>query len=282
MADAQEYRRESRTRWARAAPGWHTARDSLRAATMPVSAWMVDALAPQPGHVILELAAGVGDTGFLAAELIQPSGTLICSDFVPEMLTAAQERAAELGITNVRFRQIDAESIDQEAASVDGVLCRWGYMLMADPVAALRETRRVLRPEARVALAAWADPAENRWSSIPGRELVARGLQDPPPPDAPGQFAWAREGLIAEAMEEAGFVEPAVDTVEFTVGYRDVDEWWATTAEMSTGFGDAVARLDAAAREDLRAALARGAEPFTAADGRLEIPARTWVATAAA
>ena len=43
--------------------------------TMPVSPWMVDAIAPQPGHTVLELAAGIGDTGFLAAELIQPGGS---------------------------------------------------------------------------------------------------------------------------------------------------------------------------------------------------------------
>ena len=43
----------------------------------------------------------IGDTGFLAAELIEPGGTLITSDLVPEMLTAAQRRAETLGITNV-------------------------------------------------------------------------------------------------------------------------------------------------------------------------------------
>jgi SAM-dependent methyltransferase len=282
MADAQEYRRESRARWGRSATGWSAERDAVRAATMPVSAWMVDAVAPQPGDVVLELAAGIGDTGFLAAELIQPSGTLICSDFAPEMLTAAQERAAELGIANVRFRQIDAESIDEEAASLDGVLCRWGYMLMADPVAALRETRRVLKPGAPVALAAWTDPAENLWSSLPGRELVARGLTEPPDPDAPGQFAWAREGLIADAMEEGGFVEPTVTTVEFTMGFRDVGAWWDATESIATRFSDAIAGLDAAGRDELRAAMARGAEPFQAEDGRLEFPARTWVAMATA
>src|ERR687894_2307803 len=136
-------RRASRARWGRAAPGWAAHADLQRRMTMPVSVWMVEAIAPQPGHTILELAAGLGDTGFLAAELISPGGTLICSDFVPEMLSAAQERAAEQGIRNVRFRQIDAESaIDQPAATVDGVLCRWAFMLMADPGTALRETRR--------------------------------------------------------------------------------------------------------------------------------------------
>ena len=35
---------------------------------------MVDALDPQPGDTLLELAAGPGDTGFLAAELISRAG----------------------------------------------------------------------------------------------------------------------------------------------------------------------------------------------------------------
>ena len=101
------------------------------------------------------------------------------------MITAAQARAEQLGIANVRFRQIDAEGIDQPAASLDGVLCRWGYMLMADGEAALRETRRVLKPGARVALAAWTGPAENPWASIPMRELVERGHVERPDPTRP-------------------------------------------------------------------------------------------------
>ena len=81
------------------------------------------------------------------------------------MLQTAQRRAEELGIRNVRFKQIDAEtSIDLEAASVDGVLCRWGYMLVADPETALRETRRVLqaRPPRRAGRvdAAGGEPLE--------------------------------------------------------------------------------------------------------------------------
>src|SRR5205809_1123398 len=195
---------ESRDRWARAAAGWAARADWFRAETMPVTAWMIDAIDPQPGQTILDLAAGIGDTGFLAAELIAPAGTLITSDFVPEMLTAAQRRAQQLSITNVRFRQMDANlPLDQPAASLDGVLCRWGYMLLNDGEAALRDTRRVLKPGGAVALAAWAAAEHNRWSSAPVRILLDHGVLEPEPP-GPGQFAWAEPGAVAEHMEAAG------------------------------------------------------------------------------
>jgi SAM-dependent methyltransferase len=280
--DPAEYRQESRRRWGRSAAGWQRRSDLLREATMPVSAWMVEAIDPQPGHTILELAAGPGDTGFLAAELIEPGGTLICSDFAPEMLTAAQARAADLGVTNVRFKQIDAESIDQPAASLDGLLCRWGYMLMADPEAALRETRRVLRPGARVALAAWTSAEENRWSSDVAGELVRRGLMPPPQPGTPGQFAWGAEGEIAERLEAAGFTEYEVDAVEFAMRFPHFDGWWEFTLDMARGVADAVEGLDEDAHEDLRAALRERFAEFVGRDGEVAIPARTWVAVAAA
>ena len=89
--------RMTRARWADIAKGWETHADAFRRNTMPVSTWMVDAIAPQPGHTVLDLAAGIGDVGFLAAEMIEPGGTLITSDFVPEMLSAAQRRAETLG-----------------------------------------------------------------------------------------------------------------------------------------------------------------------------------------
>ena len=221
MSTPEDTRLESRKRWARSAAGWSERRNAMRDATMPLSVRMIDLLEPAPGQDLLELAAGLGDVGFLAAELIAPGGTLICSDFVPEMLTAAQERAKELEIENVRFRQIDAESIDQPAASLDGVLCRWGYMLMTDAEAALRETRRVLRPGARVVLAAWTGARENLWSSIPMRELVDRGIVERPDPTAPGQFAWSRDGVIVEHLEAAGFTDPATEVVTFAMSYAD-------------------------------------------------------------
>ena len=280
---SEDIRQQSRVRWTATAKGWGIRADKLRRETMPVAEWMVDAIGPQPGNTLLELAAGPGDTGFLAAELIKPGGTLICSDFVPEMLNVAQERAQGLGLDNVRFKQIDAETgIDIEAASVDGVLCRWGYMLMADPVTALLQTRRVLKPGARLALAAWTGPDDNLWSSLPARELIRRGLEERPDPGAPGQFAWAVEGLIGERLEEAGFVEYEVTAVDFTVAYDSLEDWWASTRDMSMRFADATAGLDAGTASEIQAALAEAAEPYTDDDGAIALPARTWTAVATA
>ena len=250
---------------------------------MPVALWLVDAIAPQPGHRVLELAAGTGEVGFLAAELIQPGGELITSDFAPEMLTVAQERAAELRLQGVRFKQIDAESIDLDAGSLDGVLCRWGYMLMADPETALRETRRVLRPGGRVALAAWAGAEDNPWSSLFGRELRRLGLAQPPEPGAPDQFAWADPGLIEEQLASVGFVDDIhVEGLRWTVPYPAFDAWWATTLEMSVRLRDVVDALAPEDGERFRDALREAAQPFTAEDGSLALPARTWVARATA
>jgi SAM-dependent methyltransferase len=278
-----DFRADSRRRWGDQARGWEARRDVLRTATMPVSAWMIDAIDPQPGDTVLELAAGTGDTGLLAAELIEPGGTLICSDFSPEMLATAQRRAEELGVRNVRFKQIDAEtSIDVEAASLDGVLCRWGYMPMADPGTALRETRRVLKPGARVALSAWAGPEDNPWSVLPNREMTERGAGEQADPDSPNQFSWAQEGLVGEQLEAAGFGEHHVEALEFTIDYASAEDWWASQADLSARFSAALRRAGEEDVAAVRAAVERHAERFTTDEGTVRIPACTWVAWGAA
>jgi SAM-dependent methyltransferase len=268
-----------RQRWAAAAAGWEDTNDLWQRDTLPVSSRMVDLIAPQPGHTVLELAAGIGDTGFLAAELIRPGGTLICSDMVPEMLSAAQRRARQLRIENVRFKQIDAQRpIDLEAGTVDGVLCRWGYMVMNDPEAALRETRRVLKSGGRVALAAWTAPDENPWLTLPVAALERQGALAPVPAGEPGPFAWARPEAITGHLEGAGFDDPAAEAVEFTLRFPSVQEWWETSRRRS-------GRLSAAGPFDADAVvaeLARETEPYAAPDGSLAFPARTWVASATA
>jgi SAM-dependent methyltransferase len=267
----------TRSEWGNVSKGWEERADAFRRNTMAVASWMIDHTAPQVGQTVLDLAAGIGDTGFLAAELVQPGGTLITSDASPEMLSAAQRRAEALGIRNVRFKQIDAsQPIDVETASIDVVLCRWGYMLMDDPENALRETRRVLRPGGRMALAAWAAAEDNRWSSLPIRLLQERGAIEPDEPGPGGQFAWADKQVIVDHIENAGFVEYEIEAVDFPIRYPSIDAWWATSQSMSIRAGRA--QLDDEA--EFLEALANEAERWRQDDGSLSVPARTWVAAA--
>src|SRR5215213_6185099 len=140
------------------AAGWEGHRARVWDASRAVSEWLVDALDPQPGETVLELAAGIGDTGFAAARRLGAEGRLITTDFSEAMVDGARRRAREVGASNAEFRTLDAERTDLDDGSVHGVLCRWGYMLMGDRAAALAETRRVLVDGGRVPLSAWGDP----------------------------------------------------------------------------------------------------------------------------
>lgn len=70
----QDERRASAENWEGAAPGWIRQRELMRAFSEPIAHWLVEAVSPQPGHRLLELAAGLGETGLLAAELVRPGG----------------------------------------------------------------------------------------------------------------------------------------------------------------------------------------------------------------
>lgn len=280
MTDPETYRAESRSRWETVAAGWEARRAAMQQAAAPVSQWMIEAIAPQPGQTIVELAAGPGDTGFMAAELIGTEGRLISTDGAEPMVEAARRRAADLGLTNVEHRAMEAEWIDLPAASVDGVLCRWGYMLLADPEAALRETRRVLRPGGRMAMAAWDGPEHNPWSAQIGAELAARGLTEPSGPGEPGMFALAAPGRVKELLLVAGFEDVVVDAVDFAFSAPSFDDWWETQFDLSMMMANALARLGPAERDEIHAAVEARYAPYTDEEGALRIPARTLVASA--
>jgi SAM-dependent methyltransferase len=280
VSDPDAVRAEMLERWGRAAAGWGKRAQRVREFGLPVSAWMLDQVGLQPGLRVLELAAGPGETGFLAAELIRPGGTLVCSDATDEMLEVARARAKELGIENVEFKRIELEWIDLDTASVDVVLCKWGLMFAVDPEAALREVRRVLRPGGRVALAVWDEPPVNPWATITTRALVELGHTTQPDPDAPGMFALAPPGRLRDVLEAAGFVDVAVDTVEPPRTFDSVEEYVAETDDLSSMFGDAFDPLPDEERAKVIAKIAELSQPNIGADGVLRFPARSLVATA--
>jgi SAM-dependent methyltransferase len=280
--DPDEQRVELLEGWELSASGWGKRAERVREWGMPVSAWMIEHLGLQPGQRVLELAAGPGDTGFLAAELIRPGGTLISSDGTESMLEIAQERARSLGIDNAEFRRLELEWIDLPTADVDAVLCRWGVMLTVDPAAAVQECRRVLRPGGRIALAVWDDASLNPWATIPGRALVNLGHGSSPDPNAPGMFALAAPGRLQEMLEDAGFADALVDSVELRRTYQRLDEYLDETVDLSRMFRAVYGALTDDARAEVQREIASLASPFIAADGSVRFPGRSLVAAASA
>jgi ubiquinone/menaquinone biosynthesis C-methylase UbiE len=234
--DPDQQRSDTREAWERAAAGWGKRADRIRDWGMPVSVAMVDALRLQPGQRVLELAAGPGDTGFMAAELVRPGGTLISSDGADAMLDVARARAGELGIDNVEFKQLELEWIDLGTASVDAVLVRWGIMLIVDPEAAAHEIRRILRPGGRAAFAVWDTPERNPWAVIPGQAMVQLGHAEPPDPAAPGMFSLADDGRLAALLEGAGFQDVVVSPVALARHYDELPRFIEESIDMSPLF----------------------------------------------
>lgn len=280
--DPNAHRDASLESWQAAASGWVRRQELMRDFGAPVSHWMLDALHLQPGQRVLELAAGLGETGFLAAELVAPMGGVIVSDQADEMLEGARARLGELSLSNVELQVLNAEWIDLPVASVDAVLCRWGYMLMADALAALRETRRVLRPGGRVTLAVWGPLEENPWAVLTDRELRERGLIERPVPGTPGPFAFGARERVTGLLEEAGFTEIEVQALDLMRRHASFQELWDSTLDLSPSVHNAVLDRPEAEIAEIAASLAERFAPYTARDGTLAIPGRTFVASASA
>jgi len=282
--DPEVFQAEMRDHWERSAPGWGAQSDQMSRQTEPVTAWLLDALELEPGQTVLELAGGPADVGLAAAERVRPGGRVISTDASEGMVEFARKRARARGLDDTfEVRAMDAErSFDIDTATIDAVVCRWGFMLMADPGTALRETRRVLRSGGRVALAAWAAVERNPWMGAPSAVIAERGLVQRPAPGTPGPMAWAEPGRIAAELEDAGFTEVRVDEVEFRFAYPSLDDWWDAQLDLSTNLRETIAKLTPAERDDVRDAIDARLEPHVGEGGRVELPAVTQVAVAEA
>jgi len=276
--DRADYRRASHAIWEAMAPGWDERHAYFEEIARPVTEKMLELLDPSPGDAILDLAAGTGVVGFSAAALVGPTGRVTVSDFAGAMVEVASRRAKELGLDNVECRALDAERLDLPDGSVDGVLCRWGYMLMADVAAALRETRRVLRADGRVACAVFAGPEHNPWAALPSRVLQQRG-HIPPPEAAPGILALGDRDRLRLLFTEAGFADPALEEVAFGFRFGGVDAYWEFLNSAAGAIAMVLSRLGEDERERIRGEIAEQLDAF-GSSGHIELPATSLVVSA--
>jgi SAM-dependent methyltransferase len=205
--------------------------------------------------------------------MVGPEGRVISTDFAPEMVTFSQQLGDAQGLQNVDYQVLDAQEMDLETDSVDIILCRSALMVMPDPAAALRESRRVIKPGGSLAFSVFTNPVNNPWVTLQMRSFADRGLVTPPPPDAPGMFSLGDPHKIQALATEAGFTEVDIEAVPFTFHWPDADAIWGTVVDINARLGPIVKALPAEEAQSIRTAVIDDYSAYRADDGSYAVPA---------
>jgi 2-polyprenyl-3-methyl-5-hydroxy-6-metoxy-1,4-benzoquinol methylase len=99
----------------------------------------------RPGMRVLDVGCGPGDVSFVASRLVGPAGTVLGVDASADIIELARTRAAEHGVTSVRFEQTTVGDLALDEP-VDTVIGRLILMHLPDPVATLRQLAGLVRP----------------------------------------------------------------------------------------------------------------------------------------
>jgi ubiquinone/menaquinone biosynthesis C-methylase UbiE len=255
--------------WESVADAWEANRQRVFDFFRSASDWLVEAIGPQPGQVVLDVAAGPGETGFLVADAVGPSGRVISSDLAPTMVTAARRGASARGLTNVDCRVMDAQELDLDDDSVDAAISRLGLMLVPDPAAAFRELRRVVRPGGTVAYTVIGAPDQNHWMALMMGALMQNGHQPVTgnPFELGGPFGLSSPEINAEMLSDAGFADIRIEQLPGAMTVADVDDYWETQASLAGPIKATVEQLTDEERVTVRATLAPMMTPFESASG---------------
>jgi len=219
----------------------------------------------EPGQRVLDVASGRGAVLFPAAELIGQTGDIVGIDLADEMARATNEEAAQRGL-EARVRVMDAENLDFPDAAFDRVLCGFGVMFFPNQDRALREFRRVLKPEGRLGVSTWRIEQTSELKTV----MTELGMG---PPRQPGWITEPDE--LSRLLTRTGFTNVHIQVDSQSFRYTDVDEYWRQAR--GTGFRRVLDALDAVQAERVRAALAERVRPHQRPDG-IYLPAAALLA----
>ncbi len=132
----------------------------------PAQDRLLDMADLRPGEDVLDVACGTGLVTFRAAPRVGAEGSVLGTDISQQMVDAAAELAWQRGLHQVKFERMDAEELQVSPESFDAALCALGMMYFPDPVKALAEMRRALKPGGRAVAAVWGERKNCGWADI--------------------------------------------------------------------------------------------------------------------
>ncbi len=200
---------------------------------------------PAPGMQVVDLASGTGEPAISMALRVGPHGHVTALDLSADLLEIARQRAQARGLENFTAQQADAHSLPFPDNSFDLATSRFGVMFFSDPVLALRELRRSMRPGARACFLAWGSFDQPYWQSTMG--VVHRRVGEPLlQPGGPDPFRYAAPGSLSAVLRSAGFrdVEEENKTVPW-IWPGTVEEVWEYAQSVSVPFRPMLERVPA-------------------------------------
>jgi len=241
---------------------------------------------PRPGERVLDIGCGFGDTAQHIAALVGDGGAVLGVDASPRFIDTASREAEEAGIANLSFAVADVETtaFDQR---FDLAFSRMGTMFFANPVAAMRNVRKAVRPSGKLVMVVWRSKVENDWvyrAQTITERFVTKPEEYDEPTCGPGPFSMGNADTTSGILLSAGFEEITLRRCDLpiTIG-ADVEE--AVEFVMSLGPAGEILRLAGARaahlHEPVADALREGLADWAGPDG-ISAPASTWIVTAVA
>ena len=277
--DAAKYKNAQREQWDQDGAAWRRWTPTLNVWYGEPTRQMLDLALIQPGHRVLDIAAGAGEPAVSAAERTGPGGYVLATDISEGIVALARQVARERGLKQIETRVMDGEKLDLPDASFDAVVCRLGLMYMPHPVTALREWRRVLRTGGRVAVVVFSTPDRNSWGAIPAAIIRQRAQVPPPVPGQPGPFSLGAPGVLEALFHEAGFAAPEVRAVPVPHVAASAAAYVQVAREAFGGFNAMMAHLPMHERESTWNEVERSLRSFESGSG-CEVPGECLVAAA--
>jgi SAM-dependent methyltransferase len=262
-AKVQKFRDQLRQEWTgdKTVAAWRKWHAQIALFTRGATEAILEAARLRTGMRVLDLACGVGDPALSIAQEVGPSGGVTATDLGPGMMSLAEELARKKGLTNLEFREANAEALPFADASYDVLTCRFGIMFFPDLPKALGECIRVLKPGGRAAFVAWGKMAQPFFSTTAG--ILMKHLPAPPPPpdpDAPSLFMFGERDRLRLSLEAAGFSK-AHEEARIVPGrwVLSLEEYWEQFTEVAAPFRPLLEQLTpekkAEARGEILAAL---------------------------
>jgi ubiquinone/menaquinone biosynthesis C-methylase UbiE len=170
----------------------------------PWAKLLLDEVNLRPGEAVLDVATGPGTVARLAAVRLGSRGRVVGTDIAPLMLDIARAKPVLADAAPIEYVESPAAPLAASSGVFGAVLCQQGLQFFPDKLGALREMRRVLKPNGRAALAVWTELERNQIFAAFHAALSATA-----PPDLvsliTAPFSWPSGAQLKDAAQEAGF-----------------------------------------------------------------------------